>query len=169
VTVHANILIVGSSFFLCCLCLHVFLWRIRHPRNHLGVLLAVFFAPTAVFLLWALWSRAPFSGPDLFALMLLHSSLSCAYIQMYPACQANSPSLDILIEIGRSMPAGMTQRALQGHFDPKELFTARLRDLLDAELTRQTDGRLILTAKGRAFIMPFIYLRKILGLSAGKG
>lgn len=168
-SIHLSVLLVGSGVFLCCLFLHVFLWRIKHPNNHAGTLLLVFFATGAVLLYFSFLFWPHFSGLDLLAAALLHVSLSCAYIQAYPASQADSPSLKILVLIGNSMPDGMTETEIQTHFHPAELFSARIRDLLDARLIRQINGDLILTPQGRGFILPFLILRKLLGLSAGRG
>lgn len=168
-SVQSNVLIVGFSIFSCCLFLHVLLWRFRHPCNHVAALLLVFFVPGAalIFLSSFLWRQI--SGLDLFAIALLHASLSCTYIQFYPASQADSPSLKILVMVGESMPAGMTEAEIQTHFNSEDLFTARLQDLLDVRLVHQIDGKLSLSSKGRSLVTPFLILRKIVGLSPGRG
>ena len=167
--VHSNILLIGFGTFFCCLILHVFLWRIRHPRNHAGALLLVFFAPGAALIFFASLCWPHSSGLDLFATSLLHASLSCAYIQIYPASQADSPSLRMLALVGSSMPAGMTEAEIQTHFNQEDLFAARVRDLLEAQLVQEVDEKLVLTLKGRTMVIPFLILRTIVGLSPGKG
>lgn len=167
--IHLNVLLAGCGIFLSCLFLHVALWRMRAPRNHAAALLLVFGGAGAPILcLLALW-LPHFSHEDLFAIALLHASLSCAYIQFYPASQADSPSLKILVLVGHSMPAGMTADEIQTRFDPSELFAARMHDLLNAQLVHQDKGAISLTPKGKCFILPFLILRKILGLPVGRG
>ena len=169
VSIHLSVLMTGCFSFVCCLLLHVFFWRIKHPRNHAGALLSIFFVPGAFFIFLASFFWGHFSNFDLFAVILLHASLSCAYIQFYPASQADSPSLKILTVVGKSMPGGITGAEIQAQFDPAQLFTARVRDLLEAQLVNRVNGNLVITPKGRAFISPFLLLRKLLGLTAGKG
>lgn len=168
-TIHLSVLLTGFVVFFCCLVAHILLWRIGHPRNHALALLGVFLGLGGA-LLALLWLLCPVcSMLDLFALVLLHISLSCVYIQIYPASQADSPSLKILVLVGRSMPDGMTEAEIQKHFASEDLFTARLRDLLAVGQVRQDGDSLILTSKGLALVVPFLALRKTLGLPAGKG
>ena len=168
-SVYLNILLIGFGTFFCCLLLHVFLWRARHPRNHAGALLLVFFVPGAALIFFSSLCWLRLSGLDLFAIALLHASLSCTYIQIYPASQADSPSLRMLALVGSSMPAGMTETEIQTHFNQEDLFAARVHDLLEAQLVQEVDQKLVLTPKGRTMVMPFLILRTIVGLSAGKG
>ncbi len=168
-TIHPNILLLGIGLFAGCLIAHVLLWRIRHPRNHALALIGVFFGLGGGLLVLIRFVCPMLSGIDLFALALLHISLSCTYIQIYPASQADSPSLKILVIVGRSMPAGMTEAEIQKHFAPEDLFTARIRDLLAVGQVRRDGDKLVLTSKGIVLVKPFMALRKILGLSAGKG
>ena len=100
---------------------------------------------------------------------LLHIALSLAYIQIYPASQAASPSLKILLLVKESMPVGMTENEIQTCFNPKELLEARIQDLVDSGLVRQTDDKLELSPCGYGLVLPFIVLRKLLGLQAGQG
>jgi hypothetical protein len=67
------------------------------------------------------------------------------------------------------MPAGITETEIQTHFNQEGLFTARVHDLLEAQLVKEVDGKLVLTPKGRVMVTPFLILRTIVGLSAGRG
>ncbi len=164
----ASILAFGFSTFFCCLCLHVLLWRLRHPHHHVGALLSVFFIPGAVLIgLIALGCRQ-LTLADLAAIAILHTALSCAYIQIYPASQADSPSLKILVLVGRS-ETGLTAEEIRSFFDPKTLFSDRIHDLLNAKLIYQSGEKLALSSKGEKMIAPFLMLRKALGLPAGRG
>ena len=106
---------------------------------------------------------------DLSAIVLLHIALSSAYIQVYPASQATSPSLKILLLIKKSMPHGMAEIQIQKVFNPKELLETRIQDLVDSGLVWENGDKLALTSSGHALILPFVFLRQILGLPAGKG
>ena len=109
------------------------------------------------------------TGIELFAVALLHAALSFAYIQVYPASQAQSPSLKILLLVGKAMPAGLAGSEIQAQFKPAELLEERIQDLIDAGLVHEENGFLELTPSGRAMVFPFVVLRTALGLSAGAG
>lgn len=99
----------------------------------------------------------------------MHAALSCAYIQVYPASQADSPSFKILLLVRKSMPAGMTQREIRAIFNSKVLLEDRLQDLTHAGLIKEYESNLELTQKGHALILPFMILRRLIGLPMGKG
>ncbi len=121
-----------------------------------------------IFLFWKL-PRPYFPWTDFYAILLLHTSLSLAYILVYPASQADSPSFKILLHVGRAMPSGLSTEEIQSRFPASALLDARIQDLINANLARVQSDRLILTRQGRYFIKPFIMLRKALGLPAGAG
>ena len=67
------------------------------------------------------------------------------------------------------MPSGMTKEEVKAQFNFGKLLGDRIQDLLESGLVREHDSELKLTAKGHALILPFILLRKSMGLSKGKG
>lgn len=163
------ILLAGISLFLICLFVHVFIWRFWHPRRHGLALLMIFVLPIFILaiLLPNLW--AAFTWLDFASVTLFHLSLSFAYIQTYPAVQALSPSLRILILVQTSMPAGMSEAEVLKFFDAEQILDDRIHDLTVSHLVSEINGALEITTKGRLFILPFLLLRKILGLPQGKG
>ena len=163
-----EILAFGFSSFLICFILHIFIWRLYHPHRHALALLGVFFLPLAALIPLVGFLRA-LAGVELFAVALLHAALSCAYIQVYPASQAQSPSFKILLFVGKAMPAGLAELEIQAQFKPAELLEERIQDLIDAGLVREENGFLELTPSGRVMIFPFVVFRAALGLSAGAG
>ncbi len=162
------IFLYGLGLFLFCLLLHIAVWRIAHPSRHALVLLAVFFLPLPAFAL--LFMKVLLGAwPDLAAIAVLHIALSCAYIQIYPAAQAFSPTLVMLILAKRSMPHGLTRVELQSKLNDDFFLGARIKDLLDAGLVAEDQGRLVLTRQGTRLIGFFIAFRASLGLEMGKG
>ncbi len=158
----------GFSLFFSCLALHVILWRWRHPRRHALALLGVFFLPLLAFgAFFCGWHHGNLL--DLTAIGLLHMALACAYIQIYPAVQAFSPTLVILLLVDKSMPEGVTQEELSEKLDDRFLLGARITDLVDANLIREAGGQLSLAPRGSQLIAFFIAFRRALGLGLGKG
>lgn len=164
-----SILLAGVGLFLLSLFVHVVIWRFWHPRRHALALFIIFIMPLFLlaFALSIVWTT--FQWLDFASVALLHLALSFAYIQTYPAVQALSPSLRILILVRASMPAGMKEAEIFECFDSKQILDDRIHDLTISHLASETNGVLEITAKGRLFILPFLALRKILGLAPGKG
>ena len=160
---------VGIGLFLLCLLVHVIIWRFWHPRRHGLALFMIFLMPIFSFPIFLPVFSTSFTWLDITAIALLHFALSCAYIQTYPAVQALSPSLRILILIRKSMPTGMREIEILASFDAKQILEDRIYDLTVSHLAEETNGALEITSKGRLFILPFFMLRKILGLPPGKG
>ena len=165
----SEVILLAFGVFFVSLAGHIVVWRIRHPRRH-ALALFVFFSIPASLMIWAI-SRVldSLSGTDLFAIALMYTAVSSAYIQLYPASQAQSPSMKLLSMVQKSMPHGMTEDEIRVSFDSAQIFQARVDDLLHAGLLRREDGFIALTGKGRAFIWPFIFYRRLLGIPEGKG
>ncbi len=106
---------------------------------------------------------------DIIAVSVLHLALSCAYIQIYPAAQAFSPTLVILLLAKKSMPLGITKKELELRLNARLLLGARITDLLEADLVREIDQKIELTPRGEAMIGFFIAFRRAFALDLGKG
>jgi len=167
--VQAEILYHGAGLFLLALATHVILWRLQRPEKQILTFALIFLLPILVYLLWQRFGSQTRSWLDLFSVTLLYMSLTVAYIQTYPAVQALSPSLRILLLVGNAMPKGITEGEILGAFDPKQLLEDRIQDLLDARFVQESEGRLEITPRGSLLILPGALLRRILGLPVGKG
>jgi len=176
-----RIFLTSLTVFLICLCIHIVVWRTRYPKNRPAALLLIFIVlpATAAAMLLALnylyaltsfnGNRAVIPPVELAAACLLHFSLSAAYIMSYPAVEAVSPSLMITLMIGSSNGAGVTKEEIIASFDNKFLIEPRIKDLVDANMLTEVKGLLSLTSRGRRFVIPFIVLRRVLGLPVGGG
>jgi len=166
---EASIFVIEAGLFAFCLFVHIFLWRRNLPRNQGPTLLAIFGVPwtiiTVVFLFFLKTGRV---SEYVCSLALLHLSLSSAYIFTYPALEGLSPSLIILIFIEKTK-AGLTAEEVIRRFDATLLWDKKIESLLNSGLVTETEGKLRITSKGKLFIMPFIVLRRFLGLPMGEG
>lgn len=172
-----KVIIAGLSLFILSMALHVVVWRLFKPKSYFKALPAVFLAipvlgvgPAVLtncfgtsgclgFMDWVDWSSAVF----------LHLAISTAYIMTYPALQASSPSLVIVLRIKAAMPEGLTAGELGGLFDAKGLVVERMDDLKNSGLIVVTGSKCAITARGRMLLAPFVLLRMLLGLKAGLG
>lgn len=166
----------GALIFFGCMCLHIIVWRWRNPKSYLAALVLIFagvpFAGIVAGggLYWgAGFSPIGLSLSDWVAVLLMHLSLSAAYILTYPAMQASCPSLKMLLIIGASMPRGSTHEELKAPFAVENLLIPRIKDLVDARFARESDGYYSITRRGLVVLTPFMLLRRMLGLPRGKG
>lgn len=172
----AYVFISGFLLFLACLSIHIILWHIRYPRNRAGALFFIFFflpvlAAALFFILVKhgnLTYTQSFKPVEWLAVFLLHFALSSAYIMTYPAVEALSPSLVLVLLIGESS-GGLTHKDLSGVFADDILLNPRITDLHDMNLIRESGGGLYLTFKGRLLIHFFVLYRSFIGLPAGRG
>lgn len=155
----------GAALFIAALICHVVYWRLRPPRNHIPALLVAFGVP---FLMYAF--LAPARGADLWADLLAYASFASAYIQSYPAAQAQSPTLLIALALKKA-PQGLTDEEIAAALPREKLVGDRVQDLLDAGLVEagEKPGTVRLTGSGAALLPPFRALRAILGLPEGRG
>lgn len=173
---NAHVFISGFLLFLACLCIHILVWHIKYPQNRAWALTLLFFIlPAIAAVLYAaltffglLPHILPFTLSGAAAVFLLHYSLSSAYIMTYPALEAISPSLVLVLLIGRSRE-GFSKKDLSGFFDNAIILSPRIADLHEMNLISEREGSLYLNRKGRLLIYFFVIYRSFLGLPAGRG
>lgn len=113
-----TVLLIGMASFSPCLVLHVMLWRRARPRSDVWALFLIFLGLPTLLALIALGGgvflpRTGFPTPlEIGAVLLLHWALSAAYVQSYPAAQAQSPSLEIANAVAKSLPRGLSREKL---------------------------------------------------------
>lgn len=167
-------IILPSLLFVFCLFIHALVWRVRFPANRALALLLIFvLLPLVAGCAYALLSfsellRLPgLEMEEWLAAGLLQLVFAWAYIMTYPAFEALSPSLVIVLLAGDS--GGLAVKDLSRFFSDEALFAPRIKDLLDSKLARERDGVLSITAKGRLLAWFFVFMRFFLGLPKGGG
>lgn len=173
-----SILLNGIFVFIGCLFIHIIIWRWRYPKKHIIALFLIFillpFAFVIAYIGLGQFGFLPdniifFSTEDWLAIYLLNFALSLAYILSYPAIEAVSPSLAILLIVGDSNANGAAHDDLLHVFDDEVVLEPRIHDLIVAGLIVESDGYLSIAPRGAIFIRCFILLRQLLGLPIGKG
>lgn len=167
----ANIIFSGLVLFVFCLSLHVFVWRLRRPSSTHRALFLIFLGLPilAAVVTCVVFSLSADGLRVLAGVMLLHLSLGAAYIMSYPAVEALSPSLAITLMLKGAGTSGLGREDLLGIFSDEVVLGPRLADLEQAGMITSSGGFISITGRGRTLVMPFILLRKILGLSEGAG
>jgi hypothetical protein len=154
------------------LAVHVAWWRWARPRADIPAILTVFLvAPAIAYLALALRPLAAsstgawlaLSPVECLAAYVLHAAIGAAYVQTYPATQARSPTLAILMALGRT-PEGLDRAGIVAALDASGLVGERVEDLQRNALVRREGDRLVLTGAGRVLARAFGAYRRWLGL-----
>ncbi len=171
-----EILVSGIVVFIASIFIHILIWRVRSPGQRGLTLFFIFFILPLI--IWLFYSVFAFMGvlpmgygPGLIegaAILLLHYSLSAAYIMTYPAVEALSPTLVIALFMGESSTATAHEELIR-LFPEESILTPRIMDLARAKLVRLDNETLSLTFRGRVLIQFFILFRAFIGLKPGRG
>jgi hypothetical protein len=169
----AVVLLIALTSFAGCLMCHVALWRLAPPRSDVRALFVIFLGVPALIAL-GLVAAGPSAGwwpprLDVLAILLLHGALSVAYIQTYPAVQAQSPSLEIAYTVFRSTPRGLSREELLGALESRQLVDDRIEDLVANRLVRVSGDRYALTPLSTGIVKLFLGFRALLGLTSRGG
>lgn len=169
-----GIFIGGFGFFAVILIVHILIWRIKIPANDAFYLIVIFLvfpiiAAIVAALVKHLQSALPYSYGDIAGVIILHASLSLVYISTYPAVQAVSPSLDILLLIRKSPEGKMSEDAIMEQYRGSRIVTDRVGDLRIYNLIIERDGNFELKPVATLIVLFFIAYRKLLGLPLGEG
>jgi hypothetical protein len=164
------VLISGFMLCLSCFILHVILWRLRRPVNDIRILLCIFlFFPAALFLALYIVSPPWFPLADACLAFILHFCLASAYIASYPAAQAHSPSLDIILEISRSSHGKMSESELVAVWESRNLVSDRIDDLRIGGLIAKQGDIYTLNMFGQFVLAMYRLYRRFLGIPFGQG
>lgn len=167
---YGYILIAGIVLWLSCFALHVVLWRARKPVNDVKMLIYVFLLlPIAIVSVVFINVQHWFKIEETFLVIILHYCLSLAYIASYPAAQAHSPSLDIMLKVSRSPNREISASELAATWGNRNVLIDRVDDLQTGGLIVRRGEVYYLTMPGRALLTMYRLYRQFLGVSFGKG
>ncbi|HBG46462.1 MAG TPA: hypothetical protein DDW94_05665 [Deltaproteobacteria bacterium] len=163
-----SVFICSVSLFSLSTAIHLALWRLRLPRNRPLALVTVFiFLPIALVAMAAGVQSAP-PAEHLLAALLLDLALAASYVLTYPAVEALSPSLLIVLKIGSSAD-GLPEKDLAEGFGDELLLYPRVRDLIDSGMLKESGGGLTLSPSAKLMIRFFTAYRRFIGLPHGEG
>jgi hypothetical protein len=149
---------------------HVLIWRASRPRNSGVALLAVFVVVGMLgggaFLLWG-WHSGTIDWLAGAQTLLLYLAGMAAYINTYPAIEADSPSLVLMQELRRAGEKGMSRAGIHQMFNDEVVFTPRVLDLVNENMAIREGDHLRLTAKGWAIARIFGTFRRLTGRPRG--
>lgn len=164
------VLLAGVMLSLGCFALHVLVWRLCKPVKDVRGLIAIFLvAPAAGLLVLDLISPRWFHHEEALLAAVLHYCLALAYIASYPAAQANSPSLDIMLKVSRCPRHEISEREIVEFWGRRSFITGRIDDLLTGGLIAKQGSVYRLSSSGRSLLLVYRAYRRFLGIPFGEG
>jgi hypothetical protein len=172
--VSPNIILYGFGIFFACLITHIVIWRIRVPKNDALILFILFlFIPSAIVICTKVFYvqiiPVSLSGMEIALVLLLNFALSAIYISSYPAAQAASPSLKILLIIESARDKRMTAEEIFKYFENQKIILTRINELVDYNLVIKDQDRFSLKPFAMKLVSLYIFYRWLLGLPVGRG
>lgn len=167
-----SVIFWGMSIFLVVMLVHVIVWRVFKPGQHIANLFLIFLIVPFVFVVVFAVLNIQFRIvriSDLLSIFLLYFSLACVYIQTYPAVYATAPSLKIVYLIKKSMPGGLRKEEIKNFFTSEDLLNDRIEDLIFENFVYIRDGEIRLKFKGKLLAGVFCAYRKLYGFQIGEG
>lgn len=161
-----KVLIWGAVFLVITFFLHLLIWRLRLPKNPIKTLLFLFSSVIGLGIFFlSTYSLCSFT--QYLHIILLFLSVALAYLILYSAIEADSPSLLIVMHIAKAGKAGLPENALKEALGDNLLIEPRLKDLVCARLA-DFDGKIYkINHNGKFFMLPVRLFRAFLGLKKG--
>ena len=160
----------GFVLFLIGFAAHACWWRMARPLDDFRGLVICFLAgPVA--LAAGLWLLFPGQGSlrELAGCALVTLFNGAMYIMLYPAAQAASPTMLLVLRIAGAGTAGETREGLGAVLDGGTLSQKSIDNLVHERFADEVDGKLHIAPRG-AFLLKFLTTwRGLLGLEYGSG
>jgi hypothetical protein len=157
-----TVLLSASGLFLLAFVIHLAWWRLRTPRRQTAALLQVFLVTAAGgFALIA--SVSDLSLPRLLLAILLFGSLAVAYIILFTALEADSPTLTLIGLIARAGSHGIRRDDLLLAVERHAYVRLRLDQMIADGMAIETAGGVRLARQGLWLSSLVLFYRRLLG------
>lgn len=163
------VLLYGIAMALVAWVVHCLWWRVRRPQDDLKAL-AWCMAAVPVVLMALLCSAGKLPVSSAFLSLFLAEALGAAYLFWYPAAQAVSPTMLIVLLAQRAGEAGLTENSLKEAVSEEVLTGETINNLFHEQFARtDPSGGIFLAARGRRTLKVIRWLRHSAGFTDPKG
>lgn len=162
---------LGGTLFFLGLAFHICWWRLRRPKDDIRALVASLLILPAVLALGALASQAlpSLTGRETVGAILVVFAIGATYIMYYPAAQAASPTMLVVLKIARTGAEGIREADLLAAFDDDLLCREGIENLAHQRFAQDRNGRLEVAPRGALLLRMLDLWRRALGLNQGRG
>lgn len=171
-----KVLVYGMGLYALAFLIHLVVWKIRMPKSPMNGLLQIFSMTLGAGYLgiralgpsFSLFqATVPQSLPECLHMGLLYLSLTLAYMVLYSALEADSPSVGLLRKIISTGAAGMGEEDLRQAFNNLDFLEARIRQLAEDKLITGENGKLQATRRGLLLLKVISLHRELCALPKG--
>lgn len=156
---------------------HLLIWKIHLPRRQIKTLFILVIVMSFVAFPFLNGSKPSFLSTvieweslkalDYFHIYFYYYVISLMYIVFYGALYVDSPSLVMTLRVRETGNVGLPKDVLFKDLGDEVLVKPRLDDLVRDKQAIFSEGKYILTNKGRIFVSFFVFYRKLLKASMG--
>lgn len=164
----------GLAITIFAFAVHVGVWRSSRRTPGAAYLIVLFVACVALGALAVAGCRSldvcgvvGLAGADLALAALVALALCATYVLSYPALQACSPSVLIVLKVASFGEEGARMEDLQNAVDPRSLVSDRIDDLVEQGLAFADGDVIVLSSKGHIIANIFIFWRHLLRREIG--
>lgn len=161
-----SVLVWGIILFTIAFFLHLFFWRFQLPKKPIKALILLFIGVIFLGIIFLIRFKF-YSFAQYLHICILFFSLFATYLLTYPAIEADSPSLVIILRIYSAGKEGLSIKALNESYTDDLLVEPRLKDLVEARLVDFNGTTYKINNKGVILMFPFMLYRNFLGLGKG--
>lgn len=152
--------------------MHVIWWRVSRPQDDFRALAISFFVLPAIMTGVGACGSIPAAELELrewLSAYVLNLMVSATYIMYYPAAQAASPTMLLVLEIARASKVGATRERIRNAFDSELLCRQGIDNLVHERFADEENGKLAVAQRGAFLLRMLNTWRGILGLKYGSG
>ena len=164
-----NAILIGLLLFVLGFAIHVAWWRLSRPKDDIRALAACFILFPAILSIAGNGGTSLLTSREWMAAYLCALLVSATYIMYYPAAQAASPTMLLVLEIARSSKTGATRQSIRNAFDSELLCRQGIENLVHEKFAAEENGTLMIAPRGAVLLQFLNNWRRILGLQYGSG
>jgi hypothetical protein len=164
-----NAILAGLLLFAVGFALHVAWWRLSRPHDDIRGLAICFALFPAGLAILGNFETSVLASREWLAAYLATLMVSATYIMYYPAAQAASPTMLLVLEIARAGKSGTTRQSIRNAFDSELLCRQGINNLVHEKFAAEVGGKLSIAPRGAVLLQMLNNWRKILGLKYGSG
>lgn len=162
-----QITVIPLAVLLVVLAIHLLVWRLFRPKNHISLVLLLFGILPFPLIIASCFVFAHGLAESIL-IFVGYYALAGIYVQTYPAIQAFSPSLRVILMIGHSSH-GLSMQEIESRLSKVNVNMERFEDLFRESFIKEERGMLMLLPKGKILARIFVSYRNFLGLPLGAG
>ena len=164
-------ILFGVVLFFLGFAVHVAWWRMSRPADDIRALLLSFIlGPLILAIIPPVLSPQYLSWRETLAAMMVAVAIGAFYIMWYPAAQAASPTMLLVLEVARAASGGgATRERLREAFNDELLCRQSIANLVHEQFAEERNGNLTVAPRGAFLLRMLNTWRGFLGLKYGSG